>query len=266
MALSLTLTGVSAAAIAGYAWLVGPLLGHLEADPLSLSSQVVGPRTEPAAGLSWIEIAVALVVLGVLRGVTETLRANVSARVQLGVVREFRGKILARVLGAEPIRLAAWAHGELASRIQVEVHGVRALLHAGVFQGIRSMVVATALATVAMKVDSALATPGLILLPIAVGLALLAGRPARALQREVFSAETAVVAETAEAIEGAPLLHAYGAVSQTWARIDGRAVASERRAVEADTWGAAAAPLAEMAGALGIAEPERRSGGDTTES
>ena len=253
MLLALALTGVSAAVIAAYAWLVGPLLDHLGGTPLSLSSQALGARTEALPSLSWTEIALALVLLGVLRGAAETLRANVGARVQLGIIREFRGKILSRVLCAEPIHLAAWPHGELASRIQVEVHGVRGLLHAGVFQGIRSLVVATALATVAIKVDSALATPGLLFLPIAVGLALLAGRPARRLQNRVFSAETAVVAQTAEAIEGAPLLHAYGAVPETWERIDGHAVASERRAVEAETWSAAAAPLAEMAGALAIA-------------
>lgn len=54
-----------------------------------------------------------------------------------------------------------WPRGELASRIQVEVYGARALLHLGLAQGIRSVLVATALAIVALWVDTALAIPGL---------------------------------------------------------------------------------------------------------
>jgi len=109
-----------------------------------------------------------LVLLGLVRALSEAIRTNLTATLQLRVVREFLGKVLAHVLSLKPSTLLRWPRGELASRIQVEVHGVRTLLHLGVTQGIRSILVATALATVALRVDTTLAIPGLLVLPLAV--------------------------------------------------------------------------------------------------
>jgi subfamily B ATP-binding cassette protein MsbA len=246
---ALCATLLSASATAGYAWVVGPLLHALEGN-----SGLEGPPGElPGPGLSVSAIVWLLVVLGLLRAVSETVRAGLSARLQLGIVREFRGKVLAHVLCLEPSSLLRWPRGELASRIQVEVHGVRTLLHLGVAQGIRSIVVATALASVALGVDTALATPGLLVLPLAVAAIVVAARPARRLQRELFAAETSVVSDTAEAIDGAAVLRAFGAVRSMKAKIDLRAGRSAGRAVAAETWSTAAGPLVELAGALGIA-------------
>ena len=61
---------------------------------------------------------------------------------------------------------------------------MRSLLHLGVAQGIRSILAATALASVALRVDTALAIPGIV---------------------ELFGAESSLVSDTAEAIDGAAL-------------------------------------------------------------
>jgi subfamily B ATP-binding cassette protein MsbA len=246
---ALCATLLSAAATAGYAWVVGPLLRVLEGD----SGSTAVSAEFPMPGLTVTEIVWLLVALGLLRATSETVRANLSARLQLDVVREFRGKVLAHVLCIEPTTLLGWPRGELASRIQVEVHGVRTLLHLGVAQGIRSIVVATALASVALRVDTALAIPGLLVLPLAVAAIVFLARPARRLQRELFAAETSVLSDTAEAIDGAPVLRAYGAVSRREGKIDLGAERSAGRGVAAETWSTAAGPLVELAGALGIA-------------
>lgn len=246
----LTLMGVSAGATAGYAWVAGPALAALgRGGFLSSSPGSAASGTIPSA----VQIVTALVCLGLLRALAETARARISARLQLGIVREFRGKILARALTLEPAAITAWGPGELASRIQVEVHGVRVLLHLGLVQGIRSVVVATALAIVAWKVDSLLATQGLIVIPIAAGLVMLAARPARRLQRRLFGAESELVADTGEAVDGALVLRAYGAVGTTLSRIDGAASRSERLGVSADTWAAMVGPIVELAAAAGLA-------------
>ncbi|MGB5267621.1 MAG: ABC transporter transmembrane domain-containing protein, partial [Polyangiales bacterium] len=198
---------VSATATAGYAWLVGPLVRSLEGN--SGAGGAFG--TLPIPSLSVPQIVGLLVGLGLLRAFSETVRTHLASKLQLGVIREFRGNLLAHVLALEPSKLLTWPRGELSSRIQVEVHGVRIFLHLGVGQGIRSVLMATALASVALRVDTALAIPGLLVLPFAVLLILLAARPARKLQRELFAAESAVVASTAEAIDGAAVLRAYGA-------------------------------------------------------
>jgi ABC-type multidrug transport system fused ATPase/permease subunit len=240
---------LSAAATAGYAWLVGPLVRSFEGK--------LGAETSSGAlaipSLSVAQIVWLLVGLGALRALSETLRTHLAARLQLGVIREFRGKLLGHVLALEPSKLLAWPRGELASRIQVEVHGVRTLLHLGVGQGIRSVLVATALASVALRVDTALAIPGLLVLPLAVLLIVLAARPARRLQRELFAAESSVVASTAEAIDGAAVLRAYGAVKPVARKIDEGAMHSEQSGIAAETWSAAAGPMVELAGALGVA-------------
>jgi ABC-type multidrug transport system fused ATPase/permease subunit len=240
---------VSAAATAGYAWVVGPLVRSLEGD---LGDQLA-PPTLVFPSLSATQIVWLLVLLGLVSAISETIRAQLSARLQLRVVREFRGKVLAHVLSLEPTTLFRWPRGELASRIQVEVHGVRTLLHLGVIQGIRSTLVATALAIVALRVDTALAIPGLLVLPLAVAGIVFAARPARRFQRDLFAAESSVVSDTAEAVDGAAVLRAYEAVEPMWRKIDQGAARSEERGIAAETWSAAAGPLVELAGALGIA-------------
>jgi ABC-type multidrug transport system fused ATPase/permease subunit len=239
----------SAAATAGYAWLVGPLLRSFDWDS---GATKTSPVTSDAA-LSMTQIVALLVLLGLVRALAETARTRLSAALQLGVVREFRGKVLSHVLRLEPSILLGWPPGELASRIQVEVHGVRALLHLGVSQGIRSILVATALASVALRVDTALAIPGLLVVPLAVVLVVLAARPARRLQRALYSAESIVVSDTAEAVDGAAVLQAYGAITPTWRRIDQQAADAARQGVATETWGATAAPMVELAGAVSIA-------------
>ena len=240
---------VSAAAAAGYAWLVGPLVRIWE---VNLGGETAsGLLAYPS--LTIAQIVGLLVALGTLRALSETLRTHLSARLQLGVVREFRGKLLHHVLCLEPSKLLAWPRGELASRIQVEVHGVRTLLHLGVGQGIRSILMATALASVAIRVDTGLAIPGLLVLPLAVAAIVLVARPARKLQRELFGAESSVVAATAEAIDGAAVLRAYGAVEPAWKTIDDGAQRSEQRGIAAETWSSVAGPVVELAGAVAIA-------------
>ncbi|RZV54894.1 MAG: ABC transporter ATP-binding protein [Deltaproteobacteria bacterium] len=246
---SLVAMVVSAAATAGYAWLVGPLVRTWEGN----SGVESAWGALPVPSLSVPQIVGLLLGLGLLRALSETLRTHLASKLQLGVIREFRGKLLAHVLALEPASLLAWRRGELSSRIQVEVHGVRILLHMGVGQGIRSMLVATALASVALRVDTALAIPGLLVLPFAVLLILAAARPARKLQRELFAAESAVVGRTGEAIDGAAVLRAFGATASMWESIDEASTRSEQRGVAAESWGAAAGPMVELAAALGVA-------------
>ena len=92
---------VSAAAAAGHAWLVGPLLPNLETD----SGAQMPPGALASPGLSANEIVWLLVLIGLLRALAETLRTNLSAKLQLRIVREFRGKVLGHVLRLEPSTL-----------------------------------------------------------------------------------------------------------------------------------------------------------------
>ena len=105
----------------------------------------------------------------------------------------------------------------------------------------------------ALRVDTALAIPGLLVVPLGVAAIVFAARPARRLQRDLFAAESSLVSDTAEAIDGAAVLRAYEAVEPMWEKIDQGAARSEGRGIAAETWTSAAGPLVELAGALGIA-------------
>ena len=119
---------VSAAAATGHPWLLGPLLrsseGNLQPGTALEAVSIPSPSVTQIVSL--------LVALGGLRALSETLRTNLAARFQLGVVSEFRCKLQGHVPAVEPSKPLAWPGGELASRIQVEVHGVRTLPHRGV--------------------------------------------------------------------------------------------------------------------------------------
>jgi ABC-type bacteriocin/lantibiotic exporter with double-glycine peptidase domain len=158
----------------------------------------------PVTQIVWL-----LVALGAVRALSEAARTNLTSKFQLSTIREFSDEVLAHLLRLEPLVLLRWPRGELASRIQVEVDGVRTLLHPGVAQGIRRILVATALAVVALRVDSALAIPGLVVVPVGVVVIVLAARPARRVQRALFGVESSLVSHTNEVIDGAAVLHAY---------------------------------------------------------
>ncbi len=245
--------GCSAAATAGYAWLAGPLLAQLGEMGFDQLSPNVAPQNGRLANLSLPQIAIALVLLSLVRSLAETSRAFIGSKLQLTVVREIRGKVLAHVLALPAASLARWPSGELASRVQVEVHGVRSLLNLGLTQGIQGVAVATALAIVALQVDTTLAIPGLLLLPLAVAGVSWVVRPARRLYRRLLGAESTLVAESAEAIEGAGVLRAYDAAEMRLQQIDDSAGRAERLAVRAETWSTLSGPMVELAGALGIA-------------
>jgi hypothetical protein len=79
-----------------------------------------------AAQIAWL-----LALLGLLRLVSEVIRAKLSAWLQLSGVREFRGKLLGHLLRLEQSSLFCRPRVDLASRIQVEIHWLRALLPGG---------------------------------------------------------------------------------------------------------------------------------------
>lgn len=79
---------VSAAAAAGHAWLVGPLLQNLETD----SGAQMPPGMLASPGLSANEIVWLLALVGLLRALPETRRTNLSAKLQLHIISEFQGK------------------------------------------------------------------------------------------------------------------------------------------------------------------------------
>ncbi len=251
-ALTLTLMAVSAAATAGYAWLVGPALQALQEQDFSHIFLSLRVQNETEISFSLGAIALMLVLLALVRAISETLRSRFATRAQLSVVRELRAILLEHALRL-PARLRQqWTHGELASRIQLEVQGVQSLLYLGFSYGLRNLLMAASLAIVALRVDSQLAIPGLLAMPLVLVAMLSLGRPVRRLQRDLAAAQTRVVSTTTEAIDGTAILVAHDASTRTRERIDQAVEDSVRHSVRAQTWNGAIGPVVELAGALAI--------------
>jgi hypothetical protein len=153
-----SITLMAATATAGSLCQSGTARRHVEQGPNSLSFQRVGDVGQPAIGNATAEIAVGLVLVGPVHAGTDALQATHYASRELAVVLEFITEILNDVRTLESAEFARPRFRELDSRLQVEAHGVRALPDGALIQGIRSIVVATGLATIAAQVDSALAS------------------------------------------------------------------------------------------------------------
>lgn len=106
---ALSFMAVSAAATAGYAWLVGPLLRSLDQNSQGpAASDALAFPAPSVAQIVWL-----LVLLSLVRALSETARANLTSKLQLGVVPEFRGKVLSHVLRLEPSTFSAGPAGSL---------------------------------------------------------------------------------------------------------------------------------------------------------
>lgn len=79
-------------------------------------------RRRSAAQIAW-----RLVLLGLVRADSEAIHAKLSAWLEVSVVREFRGKLLGRLLCLEQSSFLGLPRGDLAFRIQVEIHWLRTL-------------------------------------------------------------------------------------------------------------------------------------------
>ncbi len=244
---------LSAIATSAYAVLAGPLIAAFRFGEEPAQSQPSTDQIDLLSSLGWQAIVAGLVGIAVLRSAAELARAQTVSAVQQGVVRDLREGLFHHVLNLTPQGLERWGRGELAARLNSEIQGVRAFLHLGLVGGLRNLLVATALATVAFKMDTRVASWGALALPLAAISVTWAGARLRQAQRRLYESEADAAAITAEAAGGASVLQAYGA--QDWAakKMARTAGDAERYAVRAERLVAIAPSVIELTAAVGIA-------------
>lgn len=157
---SITLMGVAAAATAGSLCPSTTALRLVDQGQNRYLFQHVGDVGQPPSGHAAAQIAVGPVPVEPVHAGTDAAQARLIASAELPVVPEFIAKLANHVRTLESAEFVRPPSGELDPRMQVEVHGARALPRRGLIRGIRSIGVATALATIAVQVDSALASRG----------------------------------------------------------------------------------------------------------
>lgn len=245
--------GVSAVATAIYAVLVGPLVSALNPVTKTLQSQGATEQIDLLSNLDAEAIVVLLLGASLARAGAEWARAHWVAALQQGVVRDLRQALFERLLRFTHEGLQQWGRGELAARMNAEVHGVRALLYLGLVGGLRNLTVATVLAAVSFRLDTQVATWGLLGVPVAVLVVAWVTTRLRSSQRRLYESEAAATATTAETAGAVAVVQAQGAERWAAAKLAERAGAAERHAIHAERLQAVAPSVVELVAAVGLA-------------
>ncbi|MCB9659197.1 MAG: ABC transporter ATP-binding protein [Sandaracinaceae bacterium] len=222
---------VSAAATAGLAALAGPALATLDHPstnvPTADAVSLLGVRLTPTLAVG------AAAGLMLMRALGRYVGALAAGFVQQRAVRELRIHIHDHLLHLAPSAWARLAPGELAGRLGAEVAAVRSLVHIVISHTIQHALVATALATLAMRLDTRVATLTLLVAAPLAGMTWWLARAARPANLSLHVAEARVAELAGEHAGLVPLVRAYGAEDYAHAQLMEAAAESEAAAMRA---------------------------------
>lgn len=239
---------LAAAATAGYAWVVGPLLrAVLTGEPVTLGG-VELPPDELLRRLPLLVVAVAAV-----KATAQFLQGGWMQRLGQRVMADLRGSLYARLLGQPPAFFERRHSGELLSRFTADVP----LVEFAVTQALSSYV-KDGLQILALLVTCALIDAKLFLLTFVVMPATVfpVTRFARSLKKTALRSQSslgALSALTAEQLQNLPVVQAYGGVPRALATFDAEAdryLTVMRRSLFLR---GAFSPTVEMLGIVGVA-------------
>lgn len=259
LALAAVCMAVSAAATAGYAYLVGPVLGFLFGGPpsaLPAGSPGAGAlldglgeslRDAGALGLGAVIAAVAAV-----KGLAFFGSRAASARAGQGVLFALRARVYASLLSLDPLGEEARRAGALVSRFAVDVEAVEQALTEGLMGYARDALQIAALAALALAVDPELGALGLLAFPLAALSIARFGRALRRGRRDVHEAFDALGDSVAETAAGLQVIRSFRAEPLMEARFEAASRSLERRAIRAALLRALSSPFNEVLGALAL--------------
>ena len=208
-ALAASAMAVSAGATAAVAWMLGPLVEAVRGDAEATAIHGLSDPERAWRLVGWVAVA------GLVRALAGYVAQRASHRVEEGAVRALRRRLHAKLVRLGPAAFVGLRQGEVASRITYEVGRVRTLLSFGVAGNARHLLVASALATVAFRVDGRVTTWGLLVLPLGGLIVLILGRRARKLERAWWKSEAELVGLADEHARALPVIQTKGAVERT---------------------------------------------------
>lgn len=251
-AIALAGFGLAAGATALLAALAGPLLGSL--DQPDHSGEAPLGTLHFLAGLAPRVLVLMVALTMLLRAAGRYVGTLVAGSIQQAAVRKLRIHLHDHLLHLSPAAWARLAPGELASRLGAEVGAVRGLVHIVISHTFQHALMATALATVAIQLDTRVATCALL---VAAPLAIVAWRLSRAARpatHAVHQAEARVAELAGEHGVLVPLVRAYGAEAYASQQLRDAAEESERAVMHALVAQQRVGPILEvLAAGLGVA-------------
>jgi len=239
---------VSAAAAAGYAWLIGPILRSvLLSEPLG-----VGPLHAPPGQARWLLPAL-LLALAVVKAGAQLLQTGWMQVAGQRALARLRSDVYQHLLALPPAVHESRAGGDVLSRLTSDVAQVEFSVTQALTGWVRDVLQLLALLGVCLVLDWRLFALSFIVFPAAL---LPITRFARAVKRAARTTQgslgqlTALVGEQLQAL---PIVQAYGMEPRVRAQFDARQAAYLREMDRSLLLRGAASPSIELLGVTGLA-------------
>lgn len=253
---------VSAAATAGYAYLVGPVLrslfgaGSERGAPQiegATSSRVLERIGESLAALEPLQLGAVIMAVAAVKGAAFFGQRSLSVAAGQGVLRDLRARLYQGLLALNPLSETARRRGNMVSRFTADAEAVEQGVAGGLLIAVRDGLQIAALAALALALDPVLGAIGLVAFPLAAMLIASLGRELRR-RRGAVHASLGQVGETVEeTAAGLDVARAFGAERLLRRRFEQRSERLARRAVRAALVRACSAPVNELLGAAALA-------------
>jgi subfamily B ATP-binding cassette protein MsbA len=251
---------VSAAATAGYAYLVGPVLRFLFGDGAAIAAPMAGAPAsalgDPGAALGAIspwQLGAVIVAVAAVKGVAFLGSRIAATRAGQGVLYRLRGEVYESLLALDPFGEEARRAGALVSRFAVDVEAVEQALTEGLMGFVRDLLQIAALVVLVLALDPVLGAIGLLAFPLAALAIVRLGRALRRGRRAVHEAFAELADDVADTAAGLHVVRAFRAEALLRARFDGASRGLASRALRAAALRALSSPLNEILGAAALA-------------
>ncbi len=208
--------GISAAATAGYAYLIGPVIRSLFLDAPSESAPI--PAADALTRLSatigeaepwWIGLAI--VSAAAIKGSSHFGQSTLAVQAAQRVLHNLRSRLYRGLLRLNPLSPEARSRGELIARFNVDVEAVERAIRQGLVAFVRDSLQIIALAGLALALDPWLGLVGLAAFPPIGILIIRIGRRLRKRRSAVHAAFGGMSTVVDETVSGLSVIRSFGA-------------------------------------------------------
>lgn len=260
LAAAALLMGVSAAATALYAYLLGPMLktlflseteSSIDAIPSSLS--FMETVAEGFSRLDPFYIGLAIIAAAAVKSASFFGSSVLTALMGGRILHRLRCRMFLGLLSMNPLDSNTQNAGEWTVRFTCDVTQIEEAVTKGVFAYFKHGIEAAALAALALSLDPELGILGLIAFPPAAVLILKLGKKIRVRRTAAHRAAGDLGTAVGEIVTGLPTVHAFDTQKPVYNRFASLSRGIFREVTRAAALRAAGPPLNELLGATALA-------------
>ncbi len=253
--------GISAAATAFYAYLVGPMLRCLFLDDAVMSPRPLS--SGELAGLSDLSgflkqagpsaVGLAIIAVAAVKAAAFFGQAALTGKAGADLLYDLRRRLFGALVRSNPLAEGALTSGDLVARFTVDAEQVEGAVTRGVAATLRHGAEILALAGLAVTLDPHLALLGLVAFPPAAAVIIRVGKRLKHQRRALHDAIGELGTAIDETRAGLPVIRAFAAEPVAERRFDRHSRRIRRSSVRALLLKAASSPFNEILGAAALA-------------